>query len=227
MLVTVFQVKQEHTREHGFISLVEQAKYNKQDESNFDMSRYEVAFGETNIEGTMLFYTGRNSTDEEKCSKFFDLTNNPSEAQSLDVMRNHFGYKGRSISVSDIIRIEEENKARYYYCDSFGWKPIVPNTKTVPHWIYVGMGATGSYYSDTTPYEVIKVTPSGKTVTIRRMDYEVAEGHDYFNGQKYTYKSNPENSTETVRRNKWGQWSTPSNMMVAFGYMRKYQDPHF
>lgn len=36
------------------------------------------------------------------------------------------GYKARSLSVSDIIRVEdtETNTIKYYYCDSFGWKDI-------------------------------------------------------------------------------------------------------
>ena len=36
------------------------------------------------------------------------------------------GYRARSLSVSDIIRVEdtETNTVKYYYCDSFGWKDI-------------------------------------------------------------------------------------------------------
>lgn len=36
------------------------------------------------------------------------------------------GFRGHSLSVSDIIRVQEENKAEstYYYCDSFGWQDI-------------------------------------------------------------------------------------------------------
>lgn len=40
--------------------------------------------------------------------------------------RHPVGYRARSLSVSDIIRIEnmETNEIKYYYCDSFGWKDI-------------------------------------------------------------------------------------------------------
>lgn len=31
---------------------------------------------------------------------------------------------GRSISISDIIRVKKDNTFSYYYCDSFGWKLI-------------------------------------------------------------------------------------------------------
>lgn len=36
------------------------------------------------------------------------------------------GYRARSLSVSDIIRVEnmEINEIKYYYCDNFGWKDI-------------------------------------------------------------------------------------------------------
>ena len=36
------------------------------------------------------------------------------------------GYRARSLSVSDIIRVEdtETDTVKYYYCDSFGWEDI-------------------------------------------------------------------------------------------------------
>jgi hypothetical protein len=33
-------------------------------------------------------------------------------------------YKGRSLSVSDVVAIVRKNVTRYYYCDSMGWKLI-------------------------------------------------------------------------------------------------------
>lgn len=33
-------------------------------------------------------------------------------------------YKGRSMSVSDVIGVIEDDKTKYYYCDSFGFKEI-------------------------------------------------------------------------------------------------------
>ena len=40
--------------------------------------------------------------------------------------RHPVGYRARSLSVSDIIRVEnmETNEIKYYYCDDFGWKDI-------------------------------------------------------------------------------------------------------
>ena len=34
------------------------------------------------------------------------------------------GYRGHSMSVSDVIRIDENNETRFYFCDSFGWADI-------------------------------------------------------------------------------------------------------
>lgn len=36
------------------------------------------------------------------------------------------GYRARSLSVSDVIRVENmgTDTVKYYYCDSFGWKDI-------------------------------------------------------------------------------------------------------
>lgn len=45
---------------------------------------------------------------------------------------NHpVGYRARSLSVSDVILIQdiETNEKKYYYCDSFGWKDITKEIK--------------------------------------------------------------------------------------------------
>ncbi len=45
--------------------------------------------------------------------------------------RHPAGYRARSLSVSDVIRVEdtETNTIKYYYCDSFGWKDITEEVK--------------------------------------------------------------------------------------------------
>ena len=45
--------------------------------------------------------------------------------------RHPAGYRARSLSVSDIILVEdiEANEKKYYYCDSFGWKDITKEIK--------------------------------------------------------------------------------------------------
>ena len=39
------------------------------------------------------------------------------------------GFNGHSLSVSDIVKLhsEDEDKSKYYYCDSFGWVDITAN----------------------------------------------------------------------------------------------------
>ena len=39
-------------------------------------------------------------------------------------------FKGHSLSVSDVVKIECDNQAWYYYCDSFGWKDITDHINT-------------------------------------------------------------------------------------------------
>ena len=41
--------------------------------------------------------------------------------------------------------------------------------------IEIGMGASGTYYSDLTPYEVVRVI-SDKTIEIRELDIEITGG---------------------------------------------------
>ena len=36
-------------------------------------------------------------------------------------------YKGRSLSVSDVIEIVRKEGSKYYYCDCLGWKEIEQN----------------------------------------------------------------------------------------------------
>ena len=40
--------------------------------------------------------------------------------------RHPEGFRGHSMSVSDIILVKdiEANEKKYYYCDNFGWKDI-------------------------------------------------------------------------------------------------------
>ena len=44
------------------------------------------------------------------------------------------GFRGHSMSVSDVVRIctcidEDEDKAKYYYCDAYGWEDITKEVK--------------------------------------------------------------------------------------------------
>jgi hypothetical protein len=219
MMVTVFQVKRDMTREHGFMGLDFMVEHGGKDRKAYDMSVYEVVFGEMNVDGYVFFPR----TSEEVPAFFFDVTNNPSRQQERETLVDYFKFKGRSVSVSDIIKVDD----KFFYCDSFGWEEVTPKKGSVPHWIHVGMGASGSYFSDMTPFEVIKVTPSGKTVTIREMDWKIIKGTDFDGTAEYEYTSNPNGRTYTVRKQKSGAWKTPCGMRIGFGNARRYYDPHF
>lgn len=88
--------------------------------------------------------------------------------------------------------------------------------------IEVGMGATGSYWTDAYAYEVVRVV-SDKTVEIRRLDVVRKEGTDWLD-EEYDYFSNDENPVERVRRCKTG-WKTKHGMKVRFGHAQEYRDP--
>lgn len=92
--------------------------------------------------------------------------------------------------------------------------------------IEVNTLATGCYFTDTYPFQVIRVTPSGKTVEIQEMTATAKEGYDYFTNQVYDYIPNSDGRTYTVRKTKRG-WRTPCGMKVSFGNARKYEDPHY
>jgi hypothetical protein len=92
--------------------------------------------------------------------------------------------------------------------------------------IEVGTKASGTYWTDWTPFEVVKVSESGKTVTIREMEAKLISGSDYDGTAEYEYSSNENYPTKTVRFTKRG-WRTPCNMRISFGHARAYRDPHF
>ncbi len=61
-----------------------------------------------------------NGTEEAKDD--YDLLNYLFEMFNVNHPK---GYRGHSMSVSDVIRIDDENNnTKYYYCDSFGWADI-------------------------------------------------------------------------------------------------------
>jgi hypothetical protein len=190
-----------------------------------DMRRYHAVTIEHDVSGAALF--GFPKTDDAVLSTLYRLGNGSEDETSAKLFRERMQFDGRSISVSDIIRVRDINNGtdNFYYCDSFGWANI--QVKEVPNWIDVGMHATGSYHSDSYPFEVVKVPANGKVITICELDAKNAEGYDYYSNQVHTFKSNPHGATHTVRQHKNGDWMTPDGMQVYFGSARKYDDPHF
>lgn len=91
--------------------------------------------------------------------------------------------------------------------------------------ISVGMGASGTYWTDHTPFEVVKVV-SDKTVDIRELDYELISGSEFDGSAEYKYYINENKPITRVRRCKRG-WRTADGMRICFGYARRYYDPSF
>lgn len=72
-------------------------------------------------------------------NSYRSVWNGTEEAKSsLELLENLFekfnlyhpeGYRAHSMSVSDVVRINDGNEIRYYYCDSIGWKDITREVK--------------------------------------------------------------------------------------------------
>lgn len=75
-------------------------------------------------------------------------------------------YRGRSLSVSDIVEImhEEDGKAKFYYCDAFGFKKVDFNPERT---------VKSPLFNDKNRLEVL-VVESGKHPIVRKIDNSLA-----------------------------------------------------
>lgn len=89
--------------------------------------------------------------------------------------------------------------------------------------IEVGLGASGTYWTDQTPFEVVRVV-SDKTVDIRKLDVKITGG-DWLDPE-YELYSNERYPVKRVRKTKTG-WKTADGMKIRFGYASYYRDPSF
>lgn len=88
--------------------------------------------------------------------------------------------------------------------------------------IEVGMGASGTYWTDVTPFEVVRVV-SDKTIEIRELEVKIVGG-DWLDPEYELYKT--DRPAVKVRRCKTG-WRTSDGMRIRFGHARYYRDPSF
>ena len=102
-------------------------------------------------------------------------------------------------------------------------KEFVEIPRTKGQAIEVGMGASGTYWTDMTPYEVVRVI-SDKTIEIRELDVEITGG-DYLDPE-YKLISNDERPVERARRGKMG-WKLKCGKKIYVGHARYYRDPSF
>lgn len=89
--------------------------------------------------------------------------------------------------------------------------------------IEAGMGASGTYWTDMTPFEVVRVI-SDKTIEIRQLDVEITGG-DWLDPE-YKLISNDEHPVVRARRGKMG-WKLSDGMKIYVGGARYYRDPSF
>lgn len=89
--------------------------------------------------------------------------------------------------------------------------------------IEVGMGASGTYWTDLTPYEVVRVI-SEKTIEIRELEVEITNGDWY--DPEYNLISDDENPILRARRCKSG-WKLSDGKKIYVGHARYYRDPSF
>jgi len=99
------------------------------------------------------------------------------------------------------------------------------------------VGATRSYYSDAHAFEVIGVTKSRKTITIRQMDATQTEkaeligiggfaAHFDNHTQEWELKSNPDNVVVQARLHSDGRYYVGDNR-VHVGKAREFYDHNF
>lgn len=100
---TIYQVKTEKIREYGFMGYEELCTIHG---GIVDMSKYNKV------------YSGKitANTVSEALEKLWVQFNTAHPAD----------YRGRSLSVGDVVAIGEGKSTNYFYCDSFGWKVLTP-----------------------------------------------------------------------------------------------------
>lgn len=102
------------------------------------------------------------------------------------------------------------------------------NTMLVLHALpKVGDGATMRAGSDAYPYEVLSVSASGHTITIRRMDAKVVSGSFQTNNAVIEYSSNEDHVVHTARWSRARNRYVAQGLPVSVGHARYYQDPSY
>lgn len=97
----------------------------------------------------------------------------------------------------------------------------IPRAKGQP--IEAGMGASGTYWTDMTPYEVVRVI-SGKTIEIRELEVEITGG-DWLDPE-YKLISSDKFPVVRARLGKMG-WKLSDGKKIFVGHARYYRDPSF
>ena len=87
----------------------------------------------------------------------------------------------------------------------------------------VGMGCSGTFYTDLTPFEIVRVI-SDKTIEVRKLDVEITKPD--LEDPEYKLYINEENPIVRVRKCKNG-WKMANGMRIGIGNAIYYRDPTF
>jgi hypothetical protein len=93
--------------------------------------------------------------------------------------------------------------------------------------LYVGAGVTINHFSDRHPATVIKSSPSGKTVTVRKDKSTIINGSAYDGSAQYAYSPDPDGAEFTLRVRKNGFWYPTGFSSTASLGRSRYYDPSF
>jgi hypothetical protein len=102
-------------------------------------------------------------------------------------------------------------------------------TATTP---VVGMGATYGYGSDSYPYTVVRISPSGKTLWVKRDEVLHLTGSDMSGDSTYVTMPNDDAPEEQFTLRADGHWLPKGpryarQRSLTLGHRRYYQDPSF
>lgn len=95
----------------------------------------------------------------------------------------------------------------------------------------VGDGVTMSSGTDRRPGTVIRVSASGKTITVQHDDYRRIDSNGYGGEQVYEFFHNPDGALTTYSLRKNGRFvekgSQPGAPFALYKGRSAYEDPHF
>lgn len=106
------------------------------------MQKFNYVIYQTRVESDFAFMMWDWAKEHNwSFNSYRSVWNGTEEAKnSLELLENLFekfnlyhpeGYRAHSMSVSDVVRINDGNEIKYYYCDSIGWKDITKEMKGI------------------------------------------------------------------------------------------------
>ena len=110
-------------------------------------------------------------------------------------------------------------------------------SKSIPESVKVGDGASAGFGSDSYPYTVIEVNPTGKTIVVQNDSAHATKDSEYYGNQDYTYSRNTTSPKVTYTWRKRHGCYYPKGCTAPrrgggsgglyIGERRYYQDPSY